>query len=73
MLPGGGKRGGAHCTVAVAKEQESISIALGNSSGDGEMLSLPSRSASALPAAWSTNQCQTNIDYHSGNIFMGRF
>ena len=59
--------------VAVAKKQKSISIALGNGSGDGEMLSTPSRSGSDLPAAWSTNQCQTNTDYQSGNIFMDRF
>lgn len=30
-------------------------------------------SASDLPAAWSTNQCQTYTDYQSENIFMGRF
>lgn len=42
VVPREGKRGEARCTAAVAKKQKSMSIALGNGSGDGEMLSLPS-------------------------------
>lgn len=58
--------------LLLQKKKKIISIGLGNSSGDGEMLRVPSRSASDVGAAWSTNQCQTTSDCQSGNIFMGR-